>query len=169
MILRNGACGDGKELKQALIGPSIALFLGYRCRRSISGAAGGRTKPPIPSSLCWRAEPRWSSGEPALVPDAVRDAGIADFHWHDLHHDFASRLVKAGVNLRTVQILMGHKSIQTTCRYAHLAPKDLLDAVEKLTMSRIRRKTATDTRTSPKQKCVLPRPVAMSRKSFAFC
>jgi hypothetical protein len=38
----------------------------------------------------------------------------------------------AGVGLRTVQELMGHKGIQMTCRYAHLAPEHQLDAVCKL-------------------------------------
>ncbi len=64
--------------------------------------------------------------------DAVREAGIRDFTWHDLRHTFASRLVMAGENLRTVQELMGHKTINVTCRYAHLAPAQQLAAVEKL-------------------------------------
>jgi hypothetical protein len=38
----------------------------------------------------------------------------------------------SGVDLRMVQVLMGHKDIQMTCRYAHLAPKYELAAVEKL-------------------------------------
>jgi len=38
----------------------------------------------------------------------------------------------AGVDLRTVQELMGHKSIQMTVRYSHLAPKHTLAAVELL-------------------------------------
>ena len=46
---------------------------------------------------------------------------------------FASRLVMAGVDLRTVQELMGHKSIEMTVRYSHLAPKHTLAAVERLT------------------------------------
>ena len=36
----------------------------------------------------------------------------------------------AGVDLRTVQELMGHKSIQMTVRYSHLTPKHTLAAVE---------------------------------------
>lgn len=42
--------------------------------------------------------------------------------WHLLRHTFASRLVQAGVPLRTVAGWMGHTTIQTTMRYAHLAP-----------------------------------------------
>jgi site-specific recombinase XerD len=64
--------------------------------------------------------------------DAVHEAGIRDFTWHDLRHTFASRLVMAGVDLRSVQELMGHKTIQMTCRYAHLAPAHQLAAVRKL-------------------------------------
>jgi site-specific recombinase XerD len=64
--------------------------------------------------------------------DAVREAGVRDFTWHDLRHTFASRLVMAGEGLRMVQEVMGHKSIATTCRYAHLAPAQQLAAVEKL-------------------------------------
>jgi site-specific recombinase XerD len=64
--------------------------------------------------------------------DAVKEAGIKGFTWHDLRHTFASRLAMAGVDLRRIKELMGHKDIQMTCRYAHLAPADLLAAVEKL-------------------------------------
>jgi len=63
---------------------------------------------------------------------AVREAGIQNFTWHGLPHTFASRLLMAGVDLRSVQELMGHKSIQMTCRYAHLAQTHQLAAVERL-------------------------------------
>ncbi len=46
---------------------------------------------------------------------AVREAGISFFTWYCLRHTFASRLVMAGVDLRTVAELMGHKTIQMTC------------------------------------------------------
>lgn len=59
-------------------------------------------------------------------------AAVPDFTWHGLRHSFASRLVMAGAALRTVQELMGHKTIAMTCRYAHLAPQHQLDAVRLL-------------------------------------
>lgn len=56
-------------------------------------------------------------------------AKLDDFTFHDLRHDFASRLVQAGVNLYEVRDLLGHSSITLTERYAHLAPHQKRAAV----------------------------------------
>ena len=53
---------------------------------------------------------------------ALTEAKIADFTWHCLRHTFITRLVQAGVDLRTVQYLAGHQSLAMTGRYAHFAP-----------------------------------------------
>jgi integrase len=78
---------------------------------------------------------------------AVKAAGLKDFTWHCLRHTFASRLVMAGVDLRTVQELMGHKTIQMTVRYAHLAPKHQLAAVQRLCDTGAAQSAPSDTRT----------------------
>jgi integrase len=51
---------------------------------------------------------------------------------HALRHTCASRLVQRGVPLLVVKEWMGHKSVLTTQRYAHLSPSNLFDAVKAL-------------------------------------
>jgi integrase len=64
--------------------------------------------------------------------DAVKKAGVLHATPHTLRHSFASRLVMAGVDLRTVQQFLGHSSIVMTMRYAHLSPEHGKAAIERL-------------------------------------
>lgn len=64
--------------------------------------------------------------------ESLRIAKIEDLTWHTLRHTFASRLVMAGVDLRTVAELLGHRSLQMVYRYSHLAPEHNADAVDRL-------------------------------------
>jgi integrase len=59
-------------------------------------------------------------------------ADIQGFRFHDLRHDFASRLVMAGIDLYRVKDLLGHSTIQMTEKYSHLRPIALREAVEVL-------------------------------------
>jgi integrase len=63
---------------------------------------------------------------------ALKKAGIEDFRFHDLRHTFGSHLVMQGVDLRTVQQVMGHKDIKMTMRYSHLSPEHVQEAMERL-------------------------------------
>ncbi|WP_263378706.1 tyrosine-type recombinase/integrase [Granulicella paludicola] len=61
--------------------------------------------------------------------EALRQAKIENYRWHDNRHTFCSRLVQAGVHLKVVQEAAGHSSIASTMRYAHFAPSQVLDAM----------------------------------------
>jgi len=49
-----------------------------------------------------------------------KEAGCPDLRMHDLSHSFASAALSAGLTLGQIGELLGHKSTQTTKRYAHL-------------------------------------------------
>jgi len=59
---------------------------------------------------------------------ALERAEVADFHWHDLRHTFASRLAMRGVHQKAIKELMGHETLAMTDRYMHLSPVHLHDA-----------------------------------------
>lgn len=63
-----------------------------------------------------------------IYKEIANAAGVPSF-LHKLRHTFASQLVQNGVELYTVSQLLGHRSIQKTEIYAHLAPATLHKAV----------------------------------------
>lgn len=60
-------------------------------------------------------------------------AGITGTRIHDLRHTFASRGAAHGLSLPMIGRLLGHKSPQTTARYAHLADDPLRRALNEMT------------------------------------
>ena len=70
---------------------------------------------------------------------------MKDFHWHDLRHTFASKCVMAGVDLRTLQQLLGHKTLQMVVRYTHLTQSHELAADERLCESALNVEKRSDT------------------------
>jgi integrase len=101
----------------------------------------GKTRRILLNSIALAALKRVrSNGERVFVANgykhwfdkAVENAAVANFAWYSLRHSLASRLVMAGVDIRTVAELMGHQTIQMTMRYAHLAPAHTLAAVQML-------------------------------------
>src|ERR1019366_10458259 len=69
---------------------------------------------------------------------AYRDAGIADFHFHDLRHTCAAWLRQKGVQLDLIQKQLGHKDLRMTARYAHIGTFQVRDAVNSLRTRLIR-------------------------------
>jgi site-specific recombinase XerD len=86
--------------------PSIWLFPGNRWH------TGNR---PIDTKVAWNA-----------CQDAAKRAGIQkEVHPHTLRHCFATHLLEAGADLRTIQVLLGHRDLEETTIYLHLSARHL--------------------------------------------
>ena len=53
--------------------------------------------------------------------NCMKAADIQDFRWHDMRHDCASVLINDGRSLAEIGQILGHKSAESTMRYAHLS------------------------------------------------
>ena len=75
---------------------------------------------------------------------AGRAAGQSQaIHCHTFRHRFATHLVERGIDRRTIQVLLGHESLETTMTYMHVARKGVagvtspLDLLDDLTAQHI--------------------------------
>jgi integrase len=84
-----------------------------------------------PWVFCWPTGERWKDIRGGFEK-ACQDAGIEDFHIHDLRHTCASWLVQEGASIYEVKDLLGHSSVEMTSKYAHLAPETLRSTVSRL-------------------------------------
>jgi site-specific recombinase XerD len=124
--------GKGHKDRQTLLPPKLLELLRvyYRWKRPQDWLFPGE-KPGQPISR----ESIW-----AACKKAAQDAGISkSVHPHSLRHAFATHLLEGGVNLRTIQTLLGHAKLETTARYLHVAdtavrstisPLELLDPLD---------------------------------------
>ncbi len=76
--------------------------------------SGRRFRPPIHRTTVQRS-----------VKDAAAKAGLAKrVSPHTLRHSFATHMIEAGIDIRTVQKLLGHTNVQTTMIYLHVAEQN---------------------------------------------
>ena len=111
-------------------------------------------------------DPRWRKGSykdlDAASLQRLRDI---DLHWHDIRHEYASRLVEKGVPLAQVRDLLGHASILTTERYDNQKMEALQAAVERLETGK-----TFDPQASPSAEHVRPaRDIGLVRRSTLEC
>lgn len=78
------------------------------------------------------------------IAEARLKAGKPSLRFHDLRHTCASQMTMADVPPTAVQAMLRHSDLRTTQRYAHLSPKFMQDAVQKLD-SRLRSSTKSST------------------------
>lgn len=66
----------------------------------------------------------------------TEEMGLEDVHFHTLRHSFATRLIELGTDVKTVSVLLGHSSVQTTLDYyVHSLLDQQRLAVDKLSFS----------------------------------
>ena len=62
-------------------------------------------------------------------------AELHDVRMHDIRHSFASRALALGEGLPIIGRLLGHRRIETTARYAHLARDSVKESAERIAVS----------------------------------
>lgn len=67
-----------------------------------------------------------------IISAAARRCGLEGFHPHSLRHYFGTQLVERGANIRDVQQLIGHQSLETTAVYIDVCPTHLAESVKLL-------------------------------------
>jgi integrase len=104
--------------RRATLGPDAYVF----------GTESGEYQPNIQTAwetlrlLAHGVEPR--TGEGAAEWNRQQLQRI-DLRWHDLRHEGACRLLADGVDIRIIQLMLGHASIQQTQRYLNVTDEEL--------------------------------------------
>jgi len=115
--------GKGREDRDVMLSPKLlealrARWHHYHRRAStwlFPGNRNHRGDRPIDAKTVWHA-----------CHQAARRAGIhKGVHPHTLRHCFATHLLEAGADLRTIQILLGHHDLKETTIYLHLSQRHL--------------------------------------------
>jgi integrase/recombinase XerD len=120
MVIRvvNGKGGKDRDLplSPALLETLRAHWLCFKPRTFLFPSRSSRLiEKPITDKAVWH-----------IVIEAARRAGIRKrVTPHTLRHSWATHLLEAGTDLRTIQMLLGHEDLETTSKYLHLSSKHL--------------------------------------------
>jgi site-specific recombinase XerD len=115
--------GKGRKDRDVMLSPKLLEELRDHWRRLqrkpsswlFPGNRDHRGDQPIDTKTVWNA-----------CKQATKRAGIKKHvHPHTLRHSFATHLLEAGADLRTIQILLGHRDLEETTIYLHLSERHL--------------------------------------------
>lgn len=132
--------GKGDRERLALVGgPAVEALGRHLAAGRAAGAAPAGARPLFANSEGGRLTVR---SVQRLVSWCGRAIGMAHpVTPHTLRHSFATHLMNGGADLRVVQELLGHQSINTTQVYTHVSAEQLRRAVDALPRARQRRQT----------------------------
>lgn len=117
--------GKGKKDRYTVLSEKVleelrVYFMGYHPKEYLFN---GRRK----------GQPMSAEGMRHALKNAVKRAGIKrDVNMHILRHCFASHCIEEGMNIKTLQYLLGHSSVQTTMIYLHISDTPLESAFSPL-------------------------------------
>lgn len=138
LSLRVGDMGEGRELRVVGKGNRERVVLLTRAARQALDAYLRRARPLLAAPgtdavfVNHRGLPLSSRGAQLLVRRYVREVlGGARATPHTLRHTFATHLLDGGADLRSVQELLGHRSLQTTQVYTHTSRAKLKEVYER--------------------------------------
>jgi site-specific recombinase XerD len=115
--------GKGRKDRDVMLSAKLLEALREHCRRLprkprtwlFPGNRRHTADQPIDSKVIWYA-----------TKQAAKRAGInKGVHPHTLRHCFATHLLEAGADLRTIQMLLGHRDLEETTIYLHLSERHL--------------------------------------------
>jgi integrase len=115
--------------RQRFLGPKAYVF----------GGAGGECQVTIRTA--WESLVLLANG---IEPTRTRAHGRVnrdklaeiDLHWHDLRHEAACRWLSRGLDLRAIQLLLGHADLKTTQRYLNVTDEELRKTMQQKLWSR---------------------------------
>jgi integrase/recombinase XerD len=128
--------GKGRKDRDVMLSPALleelrTYWRGLRCKPTLWLFPGNRwhtSNHPVTTKVLWTA-----------CQQAALRAGLEHkrIHPHTLRHCFATHLLEAGADLRTIQILLGHRDLEETTIYLHLSKKHLSATASPLDMLRL--------------------------------